>query len=943
MMTVTRRRVAVAIAAGLALVLALLAAAPFLLRGRIDGWLQQAINERVDAHVTWERAGLSLFRGFPNASLRVEGLSIVGQDRFAEDTLALVPRLSVEVELPSLLRALRGRGPLQVRSVEVDRPAARLLVLEDGTRNWDVLRETDAAADDSGTPLELTLRKLEVRGARVVYEDRQAGLAATLVGLDQSLRGDFRAEHFDLDSRTRGDSVSFSFADVPYLSGARLDATTVLDVDAGHGRIAVRSGELRLNDLVLALSGDVELGEEATDLNLTFRAPGTSIRELVSLVTPLYADGDLARAETSGTMSVAGWVRGRYGEGAFPAFALDAQIDGGALRYPDFPLPVSELALDLGVRNPGGDLDSTRVELRRFRAVAGQSPVEGAFTMRTPVSDPAINLHAAGRLDLAEWSRALPLASAEEELSGVVAGELRAEARASDIEAERYDRIAADGTIDVSKLVLRTAALPHPLAVEEARLRLSPRFAELAALRGTIGSSDFAVTGRIDNPLGYALRDEELRGTVDLRSRAFDLNEWKSDDELQQIEVPERIDLTLTAAIDRLAYADLDLRNARGTVRVRDRRATLDGFALELFGGTLAVDGYYETIDPERPAFDVALRLAGIDVAQAGAGLVTMQAFAPVVRYATGRVSTELRLSGALGEGMAPLLEALSGQGSLATAGLALQGFPALERLAERLQTERLRNPALSDVRASFHILDGRLHVRPFDVELGQFATRVGGSQGIDGTMEYALELRLPRALLGTGANQVVASLAERAAGAGIALEAAEEITLGATLGGTVTSPSLALDFRGASGVDALRTALRDGAEQRIEAMAERVDSVALAARQRAEAQAAQILAEAERQAEAVREQARALAEAARREGHERADALAARDGNPVERRLAQTGAERLRAEADRKADEVVRSADVRADALLEAARERAQTVRLRAAMGAGDAGVGDG
>src|SRR5690606_26232300 len=179
---------------------------------------------------------------------------------------------------------------------------------------------------------------------------------------------------------------------------------------------------------------------------------------------------------------------------------------------------------------------------------------------------------------------------------------------------------------------------------------------------------------------------------------------------------------------------------------------------------------------------DVGMRLAGIDLAQAGTGLSTMQAFAPVVRYAQGRMSTQLRLSGALGEDMAPVLGVLSGQGSLETDGLALHGLPALARLAEGLRTDWLREPALSDIQASFHILDGRLHVRPFDVRLGEVATRVAGSQGIDQTMDFALELRLPRAILGEGGNQVVASLVDRAAGAGRQLQDARELTVRETV-----------------------------------------------------------------------------------------------------------------------------------------------------------------
>lgn len=932
-MTATRRRkAALVVAAVFLLLLAVLALVPLLLRERIDGWLQQAISDQVDAEVAWAGAGISLLRSFPNASLRVDDLSIVGTGSFAGDTLAAVPRLSVTIELPSLLRALRADGPLAVRSVTVDRPAARLLVLEDGARNWEIMRASEETP--ASEPLELTLRGLAINDARIVYDDREGGVTASLLGLDQQLRGDFRATRFTIDSRTRGDSISVALAGVPMLSNARLEVDTELDVDTDAGVVAVRSGGLRLNDLVLALSGVVGIGEEP-EVDLAFDAPGASVHELVSLITPLYAEGGLGQAEAAGTMRVSGWVRGPYGGDAFPALEIDAAIQNGSLRYPDLPLPVGELALDLSVRNPGGDLDSTRVDLRHFRAVAGRSPVEGSFALSTPVSDPAIDMRAVGRLDLEEWGRALPL-NGVEEAAGVLEGDIRVQARASDVEAERFDRIVAEGTLDIARFALRSEALPHPLSIEEARFHLSPAFAEVPALRGRIGSSDFDVDGRIDGPLAYAMGDDVLTGSVAVRSGVFDLNEWKSDDELQQIAIPDRVDLTLSAAVDRVVFADLDLRDARGTVRVRDQRATLEDVALDLFGGQLVVDGFYDTSEPDAPRFDVGLGLTSIDIAQAGAELMTMRAFAPVVQYATGRMSTELHLSGALGEDMAPVLNLLSGQGSLETLGLALQGFPGLERLADRLNAEQLRRPALTDITATFHILDGRLHVRPFNVTLGEFGTQVAGSQGIDGTMDYALELQLPRALLGSAANQAVASLVERAAGAGLALEAAEEITLGVALTGTVTEPSIGLDVRGVTGADGVRTALAEGAERRVEAMQERVDSVAAAARLRAEEESLRILAEAERQADALREQARELADGVRREAYERADSLALRGGNALERRLAEGGANRLREEADERADGIVRQADQRADALVGAARERAEQVRSSGA-GAGE------
>ena len=44
-------------------------------------------------------------------------------------------------------------------------------------------------------------------------------------------------------------------------------------------------------------------------------------------------------------MSVSGRVRGAYGPSDFPALAIRAQVQGGAFRHPDLPLPTRDIAL----------------------------------------------------------------------------------------------------------------------------------------------------------------------------------------------------------------------------------------------------------------------------------------------------------------------------------------------------------------------------------------------------------------------------------------------------------------------------------------------------------------------------------------------------------------------------------------------------------------------
>jgi hypothetical protein len=922
--TTNRRRIAYWTAGLLAVLAAAFLFSPLLFRAPIEARLKAQVGSGLNAHVDWSRLGLGLIRDFPNLTLRVDDLLVTGVDRFAGDTLLVVPRSRVVLDLGSVVSSMRRGGAVVVRSFDLREPAVHLVVLEDGTASWDIVRPDPAApSNGQGRSFDITLRSFSVRDGGIRMENHRTGVNATVAGLGLSLQGDFARDRFTLASRTAADAVSLTFAGVPYLSGARLDLRADLDVDSRARRLVVRDNSVRLNDLRLELAGAVEMHDDSVGLDLAFRAPGSEFGEILSMVPAVYAR-DFETLQTAGSMTVSGWVRGGYGAGAFPALALDAKVENGSFRYPDLALPARDVFLDLSVANPGGDLDRTVLDVRRFRVVLGDDPVEGTLVVRSPVSDPDVDLRFGGRVNLADVSRTIKLDGVEE-LAGWVVADAAVRARMSDLDARRYERVGAAGTIAITDMKLRALELPHPLLIDEARLELSPSHADLSAFRGRAGRSDIAMTGRLDNLLGFLLLDEELRGQARVTSTFIDLDGWRSEDESRAVALPANLDFALDAAVDRIAFGELDMRNARGSLRLRDQRLDLDEFRMDMLDGGLTLTGFYETADPARPTFDMDLRLADVDVPSAFASSATVRAFAPVARYAAGRVTAELKLAGALGPDLAPMHDALGGLGSFSTERVRLQDFPPLDRLADALDLVQLRDPGFVDVRSTFVIRDGRLHVSPFDVRLGELVMNVAGSNGLDHSLEYTLGLQLPSARLGTGAERVVASLISQTDRVGLELQPSDVVSLGVQLTGTVTSPSVRADFRGltSSAAHGVEHALRQEAERRIEAMEQRFDDAADAARERAAAEAARLVAEAERRAETMRAEARSLADVVRLEGSERADALLAGATTPAARLAARPAADRLRREADDQAARIVREADARAEALVEEARRR--------------------
>jgi AsmA-like C-terminal region/AsmA family len=901
-------RILAAVGAVILLLLALLLVLPLLFRDRIAQRAKLEANRNLDARVDWRDVGLTFFRNFPNLTLTLDDLTAAGVGRFQGDTLAAVRHLRVVLDLASVLGNLTAGRPIVVRAVELEQPRLSLIALEDGTANWDITKKTPASAHEAASkPMAISLRRFEISNGAVAFDNRKAKLKAWLSGYDQSLSGDFSRELVGIRTKADADTVSVTFAGIPYLNRVALGLTADVQADLAKKSYSLKDTELRLNDLRLGVSGSARTAGTNLGLDLAFTAPSTNFRSILSLVPAVYAH-DFEKVKTAGTFAVNGQVKGEYGDSAFPSFALNAKVNNAAFQYPDLPLPARDIAMDLSLTNPGGSADSTLVKLDRFHLLVGRNPVDARLVLRTPVSDPDLDLRVKGKVDLADVGRTLKLEGIDQ-LAGTVAADALVRTRMSFIDKKQYDKVAASGSVDVGNLTVKGEALPKPLAIRQASLRLAPERAELRSFNGTIGSSDLSASGSLENLLAFVMRGDTLRGSATVTSNRFNLDEWRSGEgDLQIIPVPPKIDFGLNATVAELTYDKLKMSNARGRLRVKDQRVTLEDFRMNTLGGEIGVTGFYETTTPSRPTFDVGLKLTKLDIPSAFQAFTTVQALAPVAKYAVGKFSTDLHLNGALGKNMLPLFPALSGKGSLQTSEVVLKDFPALEKVVDVTKLRFLDNPALDALRAAFQIRDGRLFVQPFDVKLGGTTMTVSGSNGFDQSLQYTLGLEVPRSMLGGEANQAIAGLVSKAGQAGVDLSAAPRIPLAIQLGGTVTNPSVKAD------VGTLTSSVAKGAEQAVkQAVTQKVDTAA-----------ARLVAQAEQKAAAIRQEAQTLSEKVKGEGYQQADALTAKATNPLLKAAAAPAADQLRKQADSKAADIVREANQRADSLVAQARRQA-------------------
>lgn len=924
---------------------------PILFKGRILEAVKSQIHQHIEARVEFGRLRLSLIRNFPNVSVSLSDIRIIGVGHFEADTLASIGRVAVALD-PFSLFANTG---YEIQSIRISNPDILLKTLPDGTINWDIMKDvpTPEPEQPPAAPFALHLSQFKITQGNLVFDDQQNEMLVSLQNLNSTIRGDLSQDITTIATQnTTIDSLSVRFGALQVLSRVALSLEAEVEANLADLVFTFRENQLTLNELPLRFDGSVAMQGEDMNLDLTFAALRSEFRDFLSLVPAIFMK-DFASLQTEGFLSLDGFAKGIYNENQLPAFGLNLKVENGMFRYPQLPASVNNVMVSAAISNPGGDMDRTVIDIPALSMVVAGNPVSARMNLLTPISDPQVDAAIKGKLNLAQVGDFYPLEEGTT-LRGLVDADLQARGRMSYIENNEYERFFAEGRLVVNDVFVQVPAYAHPVEISRAEFILSPRFANMPVFSMKLGESDLSASGRIDNILGFVLTDQLLTGSFQTSSSFFNLNQLmeglpaqetpEEPTQLSVIRVPENIDFTLRSQFDRLKFGNLDITNARGVVLVAEGTAKLENVQMSLLGGQLAMNGSYST-KAESPVVDFGLNISNFDVQQAFAMLSTVRILAPVAQFVRGNFSANLNLSSLLTDSLSPVLTSLRGAGRLSSGELAVAGVPAMTQLAELTAVDVFRELSVRDLLLNFAFSDGKIDVQPFDLRFAQSVARISGSTFFDQTVSYVMNIEIPRAQFGGAANQVLDNLVSQASDRGLQIAPGEKVNLDVVIGGTITRPEVSFGLSGMM-TDAI-TQIRDQVQQKIDDTKQqvidradeirtevetRVQETADEARQKVQAEldarANQVMEEANRVADRIRSEATTAAERLRSEARTQAQRLEAEASGPIAQLAARRAAQALVAEADQRAKALEDEAGRNANRVVAEAQTRADRIR---------------
>ncbi len=438
-----------------------------------------------------------------------------------------------------------------------------------------------------------------------------------------------------------------------------------------------------------------------------------------------------------------------------PTIDASMSLADGYVKSSKFPLPLEELKMNATVKNTSGKMAETVIAVNDFSIMLDGERLTANLLFQN-LDDYTWNLKAKGSVDLEKMTKIFPLEGMT--LAGKVKANLETKGRMSDVTAKRYDKLPTSGSVSLIGFKYLAKELPA-VTISQASASFDPKKIELSNMSGTIGKSDFDVSGIITNYISYVLNNEILSGMVKFNSNLLDLNEFMTDHgspatttdttSFGVIPIPQNIDFTLKSTLATVKMMDYTISNASGDVILKDGMANLSGLKFNLLGGAFAMNGTYNPKDAKHPKYDFDLKIQGMSIQQAAHSFSMVKTYAPVAGLVSGNFSTDFKINGELNKNMMPDMATVNGAGLIKIAEAALTQSKLVAGISSLTKLDNGDQVTLKDVLMSASISNGRLSVKPFDVKFGNYTTTISGSTGLDQSIDYSLKMLVPAGQMG--------------------------------------------------------------------------------------------------------------------------------------------------------------------------------------------------
>jgi len=770
-----------------ALVVALIAARLYFTDDRILAKVRPKLEENLNRTLEIEHAKLSFWGGL---GVRLEGVTLGNAPGFTEPYLLQLGELDVKVRFWPLLS-----GEVDLDRVLIGPGELRLEIDGDGKNNWTDIAKADTAAVPE-TPADSAIAALpripvagnmEFIAISISVDDRQGNKRIDVTKLDGRLELSMNEADSTIDAWGAfqiGDGTIRIAGHSWSLAEARPEFEFKVRADPLKKQIDLESLNLSVFGIPIESSGKVENLGDSTRYTFDLAVKDVELASIFdqlpdSMWRPSFPNG-----------SPEGFLQAEIKAGSPPAGAAYPLLEGKIL--------LSGVKGQFGEKNLPFDVAGADIRLAKTVASLTAQSLNFAgipVSLNLTVDNPAAPNFSGGISGEIEMARLAEFIDAE----GLAEPGGRARFDLSAYGAlKNWRGLKLNGDLQLENIVWRTAdTLTMDIDNLSGKIEFTGNGAKIEGLNLRSGRSRLRIDGQMDELIPYLTH---LGRGVDkphfqftMYSPFTDLDEMFPEEEgaestgagTRQAETPAipMIDMIAdgTIRVDTAIYYGVPLTAFTCQAHFEDFVLTLSEARGRVYGGSLTGKATVDYTEWDQPAFVIDSQADDIEINDF---LTDFTGFG-------GHVFGKFDLTGTFagkGEEVIDIVQSLTAKGNGLMTDGRFEGINVISALAGQAGLTGIADSGpIKDLAGNFWIENGRLFTDKLSFASAGTKYGLTGSVGFDGSLDYHIQVDLPK---GKGGNDVLSALGDLLSGD------QGGVTLNLKLGGTYSQPLIQLDSK---------------------------------------------------------------------------------------------------------------------------------------------------
>ena len=578
---------------------------------QIGQQLISAINKELVYDIEVEDFELSLLKGFPYVSARLNNVKVPDKRK---NLLLEAETMSFNIGLLGLLRSNLNIGNVIIENgalfVEIDRR---------GQANFLITKESEEdQAAMTGADFSLSLKEATLNNMELIYIDRQSKQEMKLLLQNAFFTGEFDSQEFSLTSDAAIESNFVELEANRYLVGKQLGYEAKIYVDLNNGLYEFQDVILTVDQNDFDIKGTVQELKNGTSFDLVVNNKSGNLESVIQLMPEEYEY--LEGFTSSGKFDFDILIKGKMNATETPAVNFKFGLSDGSIQHDELGSSLKDVSFGASFTNgksPSGK--DAVLEINNFKGYFNRELIESKLKVSN-FSSPHIQLDLNGTLPVESIYQLMGLDYIEDGDGEMELRNIHINGNYEDmIRTSRIHKVYASGEIEFDDTAVTING--EELTLDRGVVAMKDNQLRVANLKLEGAGSEIFFDGYFTNVIPVLLadsinsKDAELQFNAQLKAKEIDLDRLLTavnlkleEDELvakrgaivdslkeEQTEQREYItnflNGTFTVDIGAFNYNEVEGEDFKGELSFKNQEMSIVGAIQDMMDGTIDIDG----------------------------------------------------------------------------------------------------------------------------------------------------------------------------------------------------------------------------------------------------------------------------------------------------------------------------------------------------------------